>query len=122
MHSCGRSERCPGRWRVSTLVILVWVVAFSVAVVGCGSSDGTSSTRTASTAPAPAPANASPYLTRAGFTALRDTVALGNARDAAPTSPSAVVAAISKLRKRCPHLGYNPANPQVHALRAECEA
>lgn len=105
-----------------TFALSTCLLAFAVAVSGCGGSHRTSSTQTSSTVPPPAGANASPYLTRAGYAALRDTVALENARNVSSTSPSAVAHATTKLRMSCPHLGYDPANSQVDALRAECEA
>ena len=118
----GRAESAGARWWAWTSVIPICVPALAVAVVGCGSGNGTSSTQTASTVPPPAPANASPDLTRAGYAALRDTVAMGTARNVSSASPSAVAAAISNVRKTCPHLGNDQANSQVRAMRAECEA
>lgn len=103
------------------LLIAMCALAFTVGVIGCGGSAPTSSTHTSSMAPPPAPASATPRLTGAGYAAFRDTVAF--AARIAPAVPRAAAAVvISNIRKSCPHLGYDPGNSQVKAVRAECEA
>lgn len=108
------------KYAIGLVGLALLAVFTSVALLGCGGSHATSTQPTTPTTPPPPAAGASPWLTPAGYAALRgDLVAeqsLIRSRSLSATSR------LAKLGALCDRLGNDPNNRQVRALRAECTA